>query len=132
MFTVKQIKAAHAQVKSGKDFPAYIQEIKALGLTRYEFFVADGHTIYYGDADENVSAPPIYNTKAISGNAQAQALKQIITEHQQGQSDYLTFCQLVADIGVYKWVVNTQTMLCTYYSLNGENMMAEPIPQTGY
>ena len=32
MFTVEQIKAAHSKVKSGADFPAYIQEIKALGL----------------------------------------------------------------------------------------------------
>lgn len=30
MFTVEQIKAAHAKVKSGADFPGYITEIKSL------------------------------------------------------------------------------------------------------
>ncbi|MGB4398918.1 MAG: DUF1398 family protein [Daejeonella sp.] len=36
MFTAEQIKAAHSKVKSGADFPAYIQDIKALGVTGYE------------------------------------------------------------------------------------------------
>lgn len=48
MFTVEQIKAAHGKVKSGADFPAYIQEIKAMGVTHYEAYVADGHVDYHG------------------------------------------------------------------------------------
>lgn len=33
MFTAEQLKAAHSQVKSGADFPAYIQDIRKLGVT---------------------------------------------------------------------------------------------------
>jgi hypothetical protein len=44
MFTIEQIKAAHSKVKSGTDFPAYVQELIALGVTGYETYVADGHT----------------------------------------------------------------------------------------
>lgn len=47
MFTVEQIKAAHSKVKSGADFPSYIQEIKALGVTANETYVEDGHFNYY-------------------------------------------------------------------------------------
>ena len=32
MFTLEQIKLAHSKVKSGADFPAYIKELKALGV----------------------------------------------------------------------------------------------------
>lgn len=32
MFTVEQIEEAHSKVKSGTDFPNYIQEIKNLGV----------------------------------------------------------------------------------------------------
>jgi hypothetical protein len=32
MFTIEQIKQAHNKVKSGADFPKYIQEIKKLGM----------------------------------------------------------------------------------------------------
>ncbi len=44
MFTVEQIKTAHSKVKSGADFPAYIQDINKLGVASYETFVTDGHT----------------------------------------------------------------------------------------
>jgi uncharacterized protein YbcV (DUF1398 family) len=47
MFTEQQMKAAHSKVKSGADFPRYFQEIKKLGLIRYEYFVKTGVTIYY-------------------------------------------------------------------------------------
>ena len=57
MFTVEQIKAAHSKVKSGADFPAYIQDIKKLGVTYYETFVTDGHTDYYGANKYKTTAP---------------------------------------------------------------------------
>jgi len=47
MFTIEQIKDAHAKVKSGADFPAYVQEVIRLGVTRYETYVADGQTHYF-------------------------------------------------------------------------------------
>lgn len=56
MFTIEQIKAAHSNVKSGADFPAYIQDIKKLGVAAYDVFVADGHADYYGDNDYKTSS----------------------------------------------------------------------------
>lgn len=132
MFTVQQIKTAHAKVKSGKDFPAYVKEIKGLGLIRYEFQVTDGSITYYGANNYTVNAPAIYASKTIAGNASAVKLRQIILDHQQGLSDFLTLCSLVADVGVQKWVVDAQAMLCKYYSSSGEVLLSEPIPDTGY
>ena len=132
MFTVQQIKAAHAKVKTGADFPAYIQQIKKLGLLRYEYLVKTGITVYYGANNFNVSSDAIYADKEISKNPSPQTVKQIITEHQQGKTDFLTFCTQVAHAGVEKWVVDTQTMLCCYYNLDGNLMIAEPIPDAGY
>lgn len=55
MFTLPQLKAAHAKVKTGADFPAYVQEIKQMGLQYYEFKVTTGQTTYHG-ADGFTSA----------------------------------------------------------------------------
>ena len=33
MFTIEQIKNAHAKVKSGADFPTYVQNLIKLGVT---------------------------------------------------------------------------------------------------
>lgn len=57
MFTIDQIKAAHAKVKSGADFPAYIREIKSLGVTHYESYVNDGHIDYHGAEGFTATVP---------------------------------------------------------------------------
>lgn len=43
MFTLDQIREAHAKVKSGADFPHYIQDLIVLGVQKYDIFVHDGH-----------------------------------------------------------------------------------------
>ncbi len=60
MFTTEQIQTSHAKVKSGADFPAYIQEIKALGVTHYEAYVSDGHTDYHGENKHTATVPAKY------------------------------------------------------------------------
>jgi uncharacterized protein YbcV (DUF1398 family) len=132
MFTVQQIKAVHAKVKTGADFPTYVQEIKKLGLLRYEYLVYNGQTVYHGANDFQVRSEAIYTEKTISEVSSPEAVKQIITEHQQGKTDFSTFCIQVAGAGVEKWVVDTQTMLCSYYDLGGNTMVAEPIPDNEY
>lgn len=132
MFTLQQLKDAHARVKTGADFPRYIQEIKALGLLTYEFMVADGAVIYYGSNGHEVMAPAFYGPFAINNTSSAQKLKHTITIHQQGQTDFMTFCQQAADAGVEKWVIDTRAMLCTYYDLQGNALVAEPIPEADY
>lgn len=132
MFTLQQMKAAHAKVKSGVDFPAYVQEIKQLGLLHYDFLVKTGQTEYYGTNGLKVNGEAIYPEKTISIQSSSIAVRQIIAGHQQGKSDFLTFCQLAADAGVEKWVVDTQAMMCTYYDLAGNSLVAEPIPESGY
>lgn len=129
MFTIQQMKSAHAKVKTGADFPAYVQEIKQLGLFRYEYQVKNGKTVYHGANNFQISSEAIYPEKIISEISFPAALKQIITEHQQGKSDFLNVCALVADAGVEKWIVDAQAMLCTYYDQGGNVMMTEPIPE---
>ncbi len=65
MFTVEQVKAAHSKVKSGADFPKYIQEIKALGVTAFETWVKDSHTEYFGANDYGTSSKPLYGIRDI-------------------------------------------------------------------
>jgi uncharacterized protein YbcV (DUF1398 family) len=132
MFTLQQMKAAHAKVKSGADFPAYVQEIKQLGLLHYDYLVKDGRTVYHGADGFQVSGEAIYPEKIISDQPSPDTVRQIINEHQQGKTDFLTFCSLVADAGVEKWVVDTEAMLCSYYDRSGNGMVAEPIPDSGY
>jgi len=129
MFTLEQLDAAHSKVKTGADFPRYVQDIKNLGLVYYEFLVRNGQTVYYGENNYIVEAAALYDDKTISGKSSAADVRQIIADHQQGKSDFFTFCTQVADAGVEKWVVDTRILLCSYYDLAGNCLVAEPIPE---
>lgn len=132
MFTEKQLKEAHSRVKTGTDFPGYVQKIKELGLITYEFRVKDGSTIYYGDNNHKVVSAPKYEPMLITAISSEQALKHTISIHQQGKTDFIAFCKQAAEAGVEKWVIDTKRMLCIYYDLQGNEMVAEPIPQGNY
>lgn len=127
MFTTDHIKAAHAKVKSGADFPRYIQDIKALGVLSYEHYVTDGRTVYHGH-DHAAEAPAKYGPFAIALKGDSEQLANHLKIHQAGQTDYLTFCRQSAEDGVEKWTVDIEKMTCTYYDLTGNEMIAETIP----
>ena len=129
MFTVEQIKAAHSKVKSGADFPKYIQELIGLGVTHYEAYVADGHTDYYGKADYKTSSAPKYAQLVVADHGNVAQFKSALKAHQQGKTNYPTFCSDAARSGVAKWAVNMDKMTCTYFDKAVNEMLVEAIPQ---
>ncbi|WP_426791729.1 DUF1398 domain-containing protein [Sphingobacterium sp. WOUb80] len=128
MFTVAQIKTAHSKVKSGADFPAYIQDIKKLGVTSYDVFVADGHSDYYGPNDYKASSPASHEPLAIGEPVDAEQFKKGLKEHQQGKTDYPTFIAMCATCGIEKWTVFLDKMSCVYYDKAVNEILAEEIP----
>lgn len=129
MFTIDQIKLAHSKVKSGADFPAYIQELTSLGVIQYETYVTDGHTDYHGENGYTTSAPGKFEALTIAAESNTAQFIIDLKAHQQGQSDYLTFIQSCAENGVEKWIVSMEHMTCTYFDKSGKEMLTEQIPQ---
>ena len=128
MFTIDQIKSAHSKVKSGADFPAYVQDIRELGVISYETYVSDNHTDYFGANGFKASSPAKYHTLIIADLSNDVQFRVELKAHQQGQTDYLTFCKSAASLGVERWVVSIEAMTCTYYNKSGQKMLVEVIP----
>ncbi|MES2387149.1 MAG: DUF1398 family protein [Bacteroidota bacterium] len=129
MLTLQEHKEIHAKVKSGADFPAYIQAIKNKGISSYETYVSDGHTVFRGENNEQIISEPKYPNKHIADTSSVEMLKNALSIHQQGQTDYPTFCQQAADAGVDKWAVSTGALTCTYLNKAAGVMLEESIPQ---
>lgn len=128
MFTIEQIHKASAKVKSGADFPQFIQDLKAVGVSHYDTFVSDGRTKYYGIKNVELDGEPKYPKMEINNTSSADQLKHAIAIHQQGQTDYPTFCQQAADAGVEKWTSDLLTMTVTYLDKKGNRLTVEAIP----
>lgn len=129
MFTIEDIKAAHGKVKSGADFPAYIKDIKAFGVTLYKTYVMDGHTDYYGMDNYKIATTAKYGSLKIANAANAEKFKSDLRAHQQGKTNYPAFCNDCANSGIEKWVVDMENMTCTYYDKAGAEILVEKIPQ---
>lgn len=128
MFTVEQIKDAHSKVKSGADFPAYIKDIKQLGVTFYRTYVADGHTDYFGENHYKTSTHAKYDLLTIAEVCNAELFKSDLSAHQQGKTDYPTFCNECAKSGIENWAVCLDNMTCTYFDKTGKTILIEQIP----
>ena len=129
MVTVEQIKAAHSKVKSGADFPAYIREIKAMGVSHYEAYVTDGHIDYHGTGNDTAEVPAKYEALLIADSADEEKFKAGLIAHQQGKTDFLTFIGMCAASGIEKWEVCMEKMTCTYFDKSGNEVLVEGIPQ---
>lgn len=128
MFTIEQLQTAHSKVKSGADFPAYIQEIKALGVTHYETYVKDGHIGYHGANHHNVNVPAKYAPLTIAETVNINQFKEELKAHQSGKTDFLTFITMCATSGIEKWEICMDEMTCTYFDLAGNKVLVEEIP----
>jgi len=128
MFTINQVKEAHSKVKSGKDFPNYVQDLIKLGVSSYDTYVNDGHTEYTGNDNFYVQSDAKYAARDVAVTSNPEKFKHYLKIHQQGQTDYLMFCAQSAETGVEKWTVDMAGMTCTYYDKAGNKMLVEEIP----
>jgi len=128
MFTVAQIEAAHSKVRSGADFPQYIRDIKTMGVTGFITWVKDSHTEYHGAGGFCTASKPKYAALTIAAAADVAQFRKQLKAHQQGQTDYKTFCLDCAAAGVEKWIVDLHAMTCIYYDAAGTELVVEQIP----
>ncbi|MGL2993832.1 DUF1398 domain-containing protein [Flavobacterium sp. TSSA_36] len=128
MFTIEQIKTAHAKVKSGADFPKYIQELITLGVLGYDTFVIDGHVEYFGKNHYRTTATETYTPLLVAESVQKERFIEFLVMHQEGQTDYLTFCNHAAQCGIAQWTVNIIEKTCTYLDKNQNSILIEKIP----
>src|SRR4051812_2333014 len=105
MFQLEDIAKAHSKVKSGADFPSYVQDLIKLGVTKYDTFVSDGHTLFFGANNYQIQSEPKYAPLDIANNSSEESFVYYLKIHQQGQTDYPTFCRHSAETGVEKWTV---------------------------
>jgi uncharacterized protein YbcV (DUF1398 family) len=115
MFTITRIQGAGKKVKSGADFPGLVQELKAMGVIYYENQVEDGRTKYFGEDNFTLDGGSKYRLLTINNKASSVKLKQALSIHQQGKTDYLTFCAQAAEAGVERWVTHLIEMKVTYF-----------------
>ncbi len=127
-FTLQQIADTHAKVKSGADFPKYVQDLKALGMTAYIINVSNGKTKYFDNDGATLESEEKYDALDVNPILNEAIFAERLKLHQQGGTDYATFSKDCAKNGVAGWSLDFDAMTCTYFDLENNNFLMETIP----
>ena len=127
MFTLDQIKQSYDKVKTEADFAIYIQELINLGIKGYDTHLNDGSVVYYTDSDFNLSTDTKYPALPITAIANKERFIECLVMHENGQTDYYTFCQQATQCGIAKCRINIVELTSTYLSNEGDAIIIEKI-----
>ena len=128
MFTKERITAAQARVKSGADYPRLVQELKEMGVESYDHVVADGSNVFRGAGGHAVTIRHSEERIQVAVQSSAEKLRQSLSIHQQGATDYPTFCRQAGEAGIARWTSDFRAMTVTYSDRYGNPVVVEPIP----
>jgi uncharacterized protein YbcV (DUF1398 family) len=127
MFTIEQIDDLHARLGSAKTLPEYVLALKALGIERYDSFLADGHSEYFGEGGHSVVSPAVHEVLAVAESGQRETVLQHLRRHERRETTYLEMSRGLAQSGIEKWTVDTGRMTMTFYDKTGREVLVEQI-----
>src|ERR1700730_1189754 len=127
MLSIEQIDDLHARLGSAKTLPEYVLALKALGIERYDSYLADGHSEYFGEGGHSVASPPVHEVLAVAETGQRETFLQHLRRHERRQTTYLEMSRGLAQSGIEKWTVDTGRMTMTFYDRAGREMLVEQI-----
>ena len=127
MFTIEQIDELHDRLGKAETLVDYVGSLAALGVVRYDSFVADGHSEYVGLAAERVVSPPAHEALTVAEDSDRQAFVDHLRRHERGETGYLEMSKGLADSGVQKWTVDTHAMTMTFYDRTGVALLVEKV-----
>jgi uncharacterized protein YbcV (DUF1398 family) len=127
LFTIEQIDELHARLGSAKTLAEYVRALEALGVERYDSYLADGHSEYFGQGGHRVVSPPVHEVLSVAETGQRETFLQHLRRHELRQTTYLEMCKGLAQSGIEKWTVDTGRMTMTFYDKAGSEMLVEQI-----
>ena len=127
MFTIEQIDDLHAGLGSARTLPEYVRALKALGVERYDSYLADGHSEYFGPGGQRVVSPPVHEVLPVAETGQRETFLQHLRRHERRETTYLEMSRGLAQSGIEKWAVDTSRMTMTFYDKAGREMLVEQI-----
>jgi uncharacterized protein YbcV (DUF1398 family) len=127
MFTIEQINDLHDRLGSAKTLAEYVRALKAIGVERYDSYLADGHSEYFGQSGDRVASPPVHEVFPVAESGQREMFLEHLGRHERRETSYLEMSRGLAQSGIEKWTVNTGRMTMTFYDKAGTEMLMEQI-----
>jgi uncharacterized protein YbcV (DUF1398 family) len=127
MFTIEQINDIHSRLGSARTFADYVRALKALGVERSDSYLADGHSEYFGQSGHRIVSTPVHEALFVAATGEREAFLEHLRRHELGETTYLEMSRGLAQSGIEKWTIDTDSMTMTFYDKAGKEMLVEQI-----
>ena len=127
MFTLEQLNDIHDRLGTMEGFSQYVRALQALGVEKYDSYLADGHSEFFGKDGHKVVSPSVHDTLPISDVSDSEKAQEHLDLHNQGKTSYLEMSKGLADSGVEKWTVDTNNMTFACYDKQGNALLMEEV-----
>lgn len=127
-FKLSAIQQAHQQF-TGVDFPKLFKAFKDMGMTYNIVNIQDGTATYVHQSEDDIVTSSVKSNHPVAPSSNQSIVQDVLTRHQQGQTDFETFCDEMAQADIYKWHIDIQAGTCTYIDLQEQAIISELIPQ---
>jgi len=127
-FSLESIKQAQ-KLYTGPDFPKLVREYKIMGIVTNVYNIETGLVIYTNKQQDVIEDSGVKVDIGIPQNSNYEEAMLGIKRNQKGESDFIAFCREVAKSGIYKWIVDLESMTCNYYDKQEKMIISEVIPQ---
>ncbi|HDB5872182.1 TPA: DUF1398 family protein [Staphylococcus aureus] len=127
-FKLSAIQQAHQQF-TGVDFPKLFKAFKDMGMTYNIVNIQDGTATYVHQSEDDIVTSSVKSNHPVAPSSNQSIVQDVLTRHQQGQTDFETFCDEMAQAGIYKWHIDIQAGTCTHIDLQEQAIISELIPQ---
>jgi uncharacterized protein YbcV (DUF1398 family) len=88
VFTIEDINDLHAQLGSARTFPEYVRALRAIGVERYDSYLADGHSEYFGQGGHRVDSPSVHEVLPIAKIGQRETFLDHLRSRERRQTTY--------------------------------------------
>ena len=126
-FTIEQINDIHDRLGNANTLADYVRALKTIGINKYDSYLTDGHSEYFGVQGHKVISPPAHDKLSIAATSNKENFLKHLKLHEQGKTSYVEMSQGLAESGVEKWTVDTNQMTMIFYDKAGHAMLVENI-----
>lgn len=100
MFNLNQINELHDRFGKKSTLHEYLLALNAIGIDKFDSFVTDGYSEYYGVDNQMIISLPVHEKYIIAQTSNKEALPSHLKLHEQGKTDYFEIPKGLAESGI--------------------------------
>ena len=128
VFTIEQINELHDRLGTAETLGQYLRSLSAIGVERFDSFIVDGHSEFFGKSGQTVASGPAHERLSIAETSRRESLVEHQRLHSEGRTSYVEMSKGLADSGVEKWTFDTNKLTVAYYDKAGNELLVEEVP----